>query len=152
MNKTEKVELTNMCMIYNQQGQILVQDRKNPNWPGITFPGGHIEKEESFVTSIKREVKEETGLIIHHPQICGLKQFQTKENTRYIVFFFKTNHFEGRIKSSLEGEVFWMNRDEITNHKLADGFLEMLKVFEEDSLNEIYYQKTVDDNWIQKLF
>ncbi len=21
-----------------------VQDRVNPDWPGITFPGGHVEK------------------------------------------------------------------------------------------------------------
>ena len=27
----------------------------NPNWPGITFPGGHIEPNESFVESVIRE-------------------------------------------------------------------------------------------------
>ena len=32
-------ELTNMCMIYYED-KILVQDRLNPNWQGITFHGG----------------------------------------------------------------------------------------------------------------
>lgn len=32
-------ELTNKCMIYYGD-IILVQDRLNPNWTGITFPGG----------------------------------------------------------------------------------------------------------------
>ncbi|MFC3389660.1 NUDIX domain-containing protein [Salinicoccus sesuvii] len=31
------------------------------NWPGVTFPGGHIEKNESFHDAVVREVFEETG-------------------------------------------------------------------------------------------
>ena len=50
----EKCVLTNMCMVYDGN-RILVQDRMNPNWPGITFPGGHIEPKESFVESVIRE-------------------------------------------------------------------------------------------------
>ena len=29
--------LTNMCMVYDN-GNILVQDRLNKNWPGVAFP------------------------------------------------------------------------------------------------------------------
>lgn len=29
-----------MVMIYDQDGNVLVEDRLNPTWPGITFPGG----------------------------------------------------------------------------------------------------------------
>ena len=54
MAREEKCVLTNMCMVYDGN-QILVQDRMNPNWPGITFPGGHIEPKESFVESVIRE-------------------------------------------------------------------------------------------------
>jgi 8-oxo-dGTP diphosphatase len=32
----------------------------------VTFPGRHIEKEESFVQGIKREILEETGLTIYN--------------------------------------------------------------------------------------
>lgn len=41
---------------------------------GLTFPGGHIEKGESFVDSVIREVYEETGLTIENPRICGTKE------------------------------------------------------------------------------
>ena len=54
MAREEKCVLTNMCMVYDGN-RILVQDRMNPNWPGITFPGGHIEPNESFVESVIRE-------------------------------------------------------------------------------------------------
>jgi len=62
MHKYEKIELTNMCMIYDNNGNVVVQEKLNKNWGGITFPGGHIEILESFVDSIIREVKEETNL------------------------------------------------------------------------------------------
>lgn len=54
MAREEKCVLTNMCMVYDGN-RILVQDRMNPNWPGITSPGGHIEPKESFVESVIRE-------------------------------------------------------------------------------------------------
>lgn len=146
MAQTEKAVFTNMCMIYDGNGNILVQDRKNPNWPGITFPGGHVEPRESFVDSVIREVWEETGLTIENPTLCGVKQFQNRENARYVVFFFKTNRFSGTLRSSDEGEVFWIPRKELPNYKLADDFLSMVQVFESDDLSEFYYEK-IDGKW-----
>ena len=45
MSKCETVVLTNMCMVYDDNGNILVQNRTKNTWPGITFPGGHVEKD-----------------------------------------------------------------------------------------------------------
>lgn len=136
MTRQEKCILTNMCMIYNND-QILVQDRLNPDWPGITFPGGHVELHESFVDSVIREIKEETGLDIFNLQLCGLKQF-SEEDYRYIVFLFKTNCFSGQLKDSNEGKVFWIKKDDMKNYQLAQGFETMLEVFENDELIENY--------------
>ena len=136
MTRQEKCILTNMCMIYNND-QILVQYILNPDWPGITFPGGHVELHESFVDSVIREIKEETGLDIFNLQLCGLKQF-SEEDYRYIVFLFKTNCFSGQLKDSNEGKVFWIKKDDMKNYQLAQGFETMLEVFENDELIENY--------------
>ena len=87
MARSETAIFTNMCMVYDHDGNILVQDRKKSDWPGLCFPGGHVEPGESFVESVIREVYEETGLTIANPVLCGTKQFQTERNERYVVLF-----------------------------------------------------------------
>ena len=150
MSRAEQVILTNLCMVYDDAGNILVQDRRDPSWPGICFPGGHIEPGESFVESVIREVWEETGLTIENPILCGTKQFPTRNGERYVVFFYKTNRFHGELKSSDEGEVFWIPRGDLEKYQMVEDFPDMVKVFEEDSLSEFYYYKE-DGNWKLKL-
>lgn len=138
MVRRETVVLTNMCMVYDNQGNILVQDRLDPDWPGVTFPGGHVEPGESFTKAVIREVWEETGLIIEHPRLCGLKQFPEEDGTRYIVMLYKANQFSGELQSSREGKVFWIKRSELENYPLPVSFDQMIRVFEDDSLGEQY--------------
>lgn len=150
MARSERAIFTNMCMISDGKGNILVQDRRNPDWPGVTFPGGHVEPGEAFVESVIREVWEETGLTIENPVLCGTKQFQTKENERYVVLFYKTNRFSGELKSSDEGEVFWIPRETLPQYNLSLDFLEMVDIFESDNLSEFYYYKE-NGSWKRKL-
>lgn len=49
MSRKEKTIFTNMCMVYDDNGNVLVQNRLNPDWPGITFPGGHVDAGESLL-------------------------------------------------------------------------------------------------------
>ena len=149
MSRQIPVTLTNMCMVYDGD-KVLVQDRTDPDWPGITFPGGHIESGESFCASVIREVFEETGLTIENPRLCGVKQFQTKENARYVVFFYKADQYHGQLQSSDEGEVFWLRRSEFDRYSFVEDFADMLKVFEQEDLNEFYYYKE-NGNWRLKL-
>lgn len=150
MPRSEPAVFTNMCMIYDHAGNILVQDRKDPDWPGVTFPGGHVEPGESFVESVIREVREETGLTIENPTLCGTKQFQDNHGARYVVLFYKTDRFHGDLKSSDEGEVFWIPRKDLTNYPLPEDFLDMVRVFEEDDLSEFYYH-VENGQWHHKL-
>ena len=139
MARSEQAIFTNLVMIYDDNGNILVQDRKAPDWPGICFPGGHVEPGESFVRSAIREVKEETGLDIENPILCGTKQFQTRRGERYVVLFYKTNRFSGELTSSEEGEVFWVPRKDLQEYQLVPDFMDMVRVMESDHLNEFYY-------------
>lgn len=145
----ENVEFTNMCMIYDED-RVVVIERKKKDWPGITFPGGHVEFGESFSDSVIREVKEETGLTIYSPQICGIKNCM-EGNRRFVVLFYKTNKFEGELVSSKEGPVWWEDIKNLHNLKLALDMNDMIRVFKEDDLSEFFYFKDEDDNWTYDL-
>ena len=150
MARIEKTIFTNMCMIYDDSGNVLVQDRVNPDWPGISFPGGHVEAGESFTDSVIREVYEETGLTVSTLQMCGIKDWINDDGTRYMVLLYKTNTFKGEIKSSDEGEVCWTSLEKIYNLKLADGMDQMLRLFLEDKLSEQFFYKE-NGKWIEVL-
>lgn len=60
-----------------------------------------------IVDAVIRETKEETGLDIQNPRLCGIKQFPI-ENGRYIVFLFHTDEFSGEVTSSEDGEMVWV--------------------------------------------
>ena len=150
MARNELAVFTTLILVENEKGQLLVEDRKDPDWPGICFPGGHVEKGESFTEAAVRETFEETGLNIRGPRLVGVKQFQTKRDERYVVFFYKATKYTGTLTSSDEGEVFWLSREELHNHVLVEDFAEMLKVFDSPTLSEFYYYKD-NDEWGLKL-
>lgn len=100
MDRKKLVTLTNLCMI-TKGDEILVIDRQKKDWPGITFPGGHVENDESIVDSVIREVKEETGLDIQSPKLCGVKDWVNSDGSRYIVFLYTCNTFTGEDRKSV---------------------------------------------------
>ena len=134
--RTEMVELTNLCMIKDGD-KYLLQNRVKKDWQGYTFPGGHVEPGESIVQSVIREVKEETGLTLKNPHLVGVKQFWV-ESGRYIVFLFSATKFTGELRSSHEGEVGWLTKEEMKKINLVNHFFEHLDVFEGDYSEYIY--------------
>ncbi len=143
MSREIPVTLTNLCMVQDGE-KVLVQNRTDPDWPGITFPGGHVESGESFAASVIREVYEETGLTIENPRLCGLKEWENKDGSRYIVLFYKARKFSGTLKSSAEGEVFWTTFDALPKLKLSLDFQQHLELFLKDDLSEAFYENTAE--------
>ena len=139
MARSEPVVLTNMCMVTDGNGNVLVQDRTDPGWPGLVFPGGHVEPEESFTEAVIREVWEETGITIEAPKLCGVKQFQNHLGERYIVFLYKTDRFSGELKSSAEGEAKWVALKDFDQYNWVRDFSDMLEIFLDDSIGELRY-------------
>lgn len=135
--RTEHVELTVLCLIH-KDGRYLLQDRIKNDWKGYALPGGHIEPGESIVDAVIREMKEETGLLIEKPHLCGVKQFPI-DGGRYIVFLFETSRFTGDVTNSDEGRMYWVSKDKLPSVNLVDDFYDLIDVMMNDSLTEFQY-------------
>lgn len=146
MSRKSEIELTNMCLVYNKTS-VLVQEKKGTRHDGgLVFPGGHVEEGESLRDSIIREIKEETGLTISQPQPCGFKDWIQEDGTRYIVLLYKTDVYEGELKESDEGRVFWLDRKDIPKANLIWNMRELLEIFESDEFSEFFFDLRIDNN------
>ena len=151
MSRETSTILTNLCLIEDTSTNKVVLQYRSPErykkWSGYAFPGGHIEEGESIVESVIREIYEETGLTITAPKLVAVKDWEPDEGGRYIVFCYKATEFTGQLRSSEEGEVSWVEKDQLEKLDLSYDMLPLLEVMEDPDLSEFYYRKRTDDDW-----
>jgi 8-oxo-dGTP diphosphatase len=90
---------------------------------------------------------EETGLTIENPVLCGIKQWTQEDGARAVVLFYKTDRFSGELKSSEEGEVFWVRREDFECLPLATDMAQTIRVFESDDFSECFYTQDETGKW-----
>lgn len=142
----EKVILTVMCMVYNED-EVLMINRCN-EWPGFTFPGGHVEPNEPIVDAVTREMKEETGITIYNPLLIGIREwYDNNSNIGNVGILFKTNQYSGSIiNETSEGDIAWIKIKELTNINLCEGFDKELPLFFKNEWTEIFSSFENDEN------
>ena len=144
MERAERVILTNLCMI--QSGtKVLVEEKIGKGADGIIFPGGHVEEHEPIVDAVIREMKEETGLAIERPRLCGVKEWINEDGSRYVVFLFRTDRFSGELASSDEGRVFWMEKEDVLKSKWIWHMDCLMKILADGEFTELYLDP--DNDW-----
>lgn len=81
-------------------------DENHGKWIGV---GGKFEQGECPEECMRREVREETGLLIDTYRYCGIVTFQNDDaDTEFMHLFFVTG-FHGDLRSCDEGELKWLD-------------------------------------------
>ena len=134
-----KVKVSTMCRIIDKD-LVLVQERSKNDWPGITFPGGKLENNESVYDCCVREVKEETGLDVSNLKLCGIIHYQLFEkDEKWIIYLYETHMFEGTLfQADGEDKIYFMPISELTNATLSNDLDVYLQIYEKQGVQEAY--------------
>ncbi|CAM3109181.1 GrpB family protein [Lactiplantibacillus plajomi] len=141
-DRTVRAELVNMCLISDPQtGKVVVENKIDAQWQGLTFPGGHVDPGESQVAAIKREVLEETGLTVHQLKLVGTVTWvENAAGDVSLGTLYTTSDFSGQLlPGSYEGAISWKPLSALTADKLAPGVAEMLKVLTDPAASEAFW-------------
>ncbi|MEK5205525.1 ADP-ribose pyrophosphatase YjhB, NUDIX family [Psychrobacillus psychrotolerans] len=122
-------------LILNDKGEILLQERE----PGIYgLPGGLMELGESFEDTARREVLEETALLVGKLQLCNVYSGPDYyiENPNGDKFYsvsavFKTSEYSGEV---LADDVESISLQFYPPTQLPNGIMESYRKFIEDAL------------------
>ena len=114
--------------VIEYKNKILITKRLNKNFlPGLwEFPGGKIEKSETAIQTIIREVKEETNLTVSNPIFLGNIKHKYSHFGVNISLFIS---FPKSIKSlNLSQESRWIRMKDILNYPLPKANHKMLDI------------------------
>ena len=138
----KKSNLTTLCYLEKDDSYLMMhrvrkkQDVNAGKWIGV---GGHFELGESPEDCLLREVKEETGLDIQNPHLCGVYHWY-KGEIHNVVFLYKADRYTGELRSSEEGNVYWVSKKEFKKKQLAPGMEEVLHIMDSEQISECYEQ------------
>ena len=98
------------AIVYDEENRVLMQKRSdNGQWG---FPGGFMELGESVQETAKREVYEETGLLLEHLELFGIysgpqydKTFSNGDQAAMVLISFICKEYQGELVESNEESI-----------------------------------------------
>lgn len=88
-------------------------------------------------------------MTVRSPQLCGIKDWTESDGSRYIVFLYKTDNFNGEL-NLLTKESFFGSMEKLLDLDLSPDMGDMLNMFLDDNLSEFYYHFK-NGNWVYEL-
>ena len=97
MKKSPEVGI-GICIV--RANKVLLGKRKNSHGDGSwSFPGGHLEMNETWEECAEREVLEETNLVIRNPRFAGVtNDIFISDHQHYITIFMLAEYENGTVK------------------------------------------------------
>lgn len=129
--------LATICYIDNGSSLLLMYRNKKPNdvhegkWISV---GGKLEKGETPDECARREIFEETGLVVKKMDFKGIITFPNfTPDTDWHTYVFKVTAFDGELLSdSVEGTLEWVPYHEVLQKPTWEGDYEIFKWILED--------------------
>lgn len=125
---------TTLCYI-EKEGKYLMlhrvskkQDVNKDKWIGV---GGKFEPGEAPEECLLREVKEETGLNLLSYRYRGVLTFRCDMAEPEYIFLYTADEYEGTLTQCDEGELVWVDKEDVFSLNLWEGDKVMFRLLSE---------------------
>lgn len=129
-------QLSTLCYI-EENGKYLMlhrtvkkNDVNKDKWIGV---GGHFETDESLEECLLREVKEETGYTLTSYRYRGIITFVSGDGVTEYMSLFTADGFEGEPIACDEGELEWVEKEQVCRLNLWEGDKIFLRLLDEST-------------------
>ena len=111
-----------LCFVRNGDDILLMKraahKRVFPNqYNGV---GGHIERDEDPLTGARREILEETGLVVEQLELRAVYNIDAGAATGIILFVFLAVSTSREVVANSEGTLHWIAQDEVIKLDLVE--------------------------------
>ncbi len=119
-------------LIYNSTGQFLIlQTSKGKDHGKWVVPGGKLGMNEAPIEAFVREVFEETGLMVEHINLLGVRDYTAKSGNHYHFYDYTSTVVEDKkIRINEESLSFkWITKDQIPNFEFTDSITNFINKY-----------------------
>ncbi|ABK89753.1 (deoxy)nucleoside triphosphate pyrophosphohydrolase [Francisella tularensis subsp. novicida] len=96
------------------------------------FPGGKLEKNETFEECVKREINEEVGITANNVKPYMTKKHINKENIQVNLNFFIIDDYQGIPYSKENQQLKLVKISNLNNFKFLPASLDIIKKLQKD--------------------
>ena len=122
-----------VTLILNSEGKVLMVKRRDPPFADRwSLPGGHLEFGEELEEAAKREVFEETGLLVEITKLVGFKNQVISDNgqlSHYVIFCFEGEIRGGMLSKGDDAkETAWNDPNALKREEVSPTIIDFLKM------------------------
>jgi ADP-ribose pyrophosphatase YjhB (NUDIX family) len=123
-------QLAVSASIFKGHEVLLVRRNRQPGKGFYTLPGGRVEYGESLIDAIKREVSEETGLMIEVLGLAGWREVlppMANQAGHFVIMSFATRWTAGNVVLNDElDDAQWRTLDNIGDLRTTEGLADVI--------------------------
>lgn len=126
-------ELAVSAAIFRDERVLLVKRAQPPALGRWTLPGGRVEPGETLSDAIRREVAEETGLVIRVGALAGYREIILNEpvegrGRHFVILPFAAGWVSGEVSLNAElSEFAWTSIEAAADFETTEGLVEILE-------------------------
>jgi ADP-ribose pyrophosphatase YjhB (NUDIX family) len=119
-------ELTVAAIIERNGRFLMVEETDGSPLRVLNQPAGHVDPGEPILDAVRREVKEETGLVFTPTSLVGIYQLQAKNGKDYCRICFSGSVPEDAVARPEDADILachWLTREELAKATLRSGLV-----------------------------